>query len=148
TDEHDNVLLVPSAAISYASSQAATTRPAAQASPSPAAAGAPGGTANGAAGGARRAANGGAAATQDGSTADQSGGTSQNTSAARVLVLRNGQPQPTAVQIGSSDDRNTEVVSGLQPGDQVIVGQSGGSSSAATRTSGGQTNRTGLPGGG
>ena len=51
--------------------------------------------------------------------ADASAGTP-----AFVLVLgENGQPAPRRIMIGSSDDRNTQVLSGLQPGEQVVIGQ-------------------------
>jgi hypothetical protein len=40
-----------------------------------------------------------------------------------VLVLRDGQAEPQPIRIGSSDDQNTVVLSGLSVGDQVITGQ-------------------------
>ncbi|MGE3267829.1 MAG: biotin/lipoyl-binding protein [Chloroflexota bacterium] len=51
--------------------------------------------------------------------ADSSAGTS-----ATVLVLRDGQAVPTRIRIGSSDDQNTVVLSGLDVGQLVITGQS------------------------
>jgi hypothetical protein len=51
---------------------------------------------------------------------------------AQVVVLRNGAPGPVQVQLGSSDGHNTQVLSGLSGGEQVIVGSeaptTGGSS--------------------
>src|SRR5439155_18260175 len=49
-----------------------------------------------------------------------------------VYVLQNGAPARVAIQAGSTDNTNTVVVSGLQPGQVVITGPA--SSSAATTT--------------
>jgi RND family efflux transporter MFP subunit len=49
-----------------------------------------------------------------------------------VYVLQNGAPARVAIQTGSTDNTNTVVVSGLQPGQVVITGPA--SSSAATTT--------------
>jgi HlyD family secretion protein len=41
----------------------------------------------------------------------------------QVWVLRNGEPVPTTVKTGLDDGSNTEILSGLKPGEQVIVGE-------------------------
>jgi HlyD family secretion protein len=51
-----------------------------------------------------------------------------------VLLLREGQPVGRRIQIGSSDDRNTQVLSGLQLGEEVVVAQT--VDQAASRSSG------------
>src|SRR5439155_15293928 len=38
-----------------------------------------------------------------------------------VVVLRNGIPAPVLVQLGSSDGRTTQVLAGLQAGDQLVT---------------------------
>ena len=38
-----------------------------------------------------------------------------------VSVLRNGSPVPVQVESGSTDGLNTEIISGVEPGDQVII---------------------------
>jgi hypothetical protein len=43
-----------------------------------------------------------------------------------VLVLQQGRPLRRAVQTGLSDGSQTEIIAGVQPGEQVITGQSGG----------------------
>jgi multidrug efflux pump subunit AcrA (membrane-fusion protein) len=54
--------------------------------------------------------------------------------AASVLVLRNGQPVPVPIQTGITDGTNTQVLAGLQPGDEVVTGVQNRSS---TQRSGG-----------
>jgi multidrug efflux pump subunit AcrA (membrane-fusion protein) len=71
----------------------------------------------------------------------------------KVSVMRNGTVTPVAVQTGISDGVNTQIVSGLQTGDQVVTGVSSGttsksgSSTSGTRsilnTGGGPTGRPG-----
>jgi uracil-DNA glycosylase len=39
-----------------------------------------------------------------------------------VWVLRNNKPQPVQVEIGVADNTNTLLLSGLDEGDEVIVG--------------------------
>jgi multidrug efflux pump subunit AcrA (membrane-fusion protein) len=51
--------------------------------------------------------------------------------AAQVMVLSHGQSLAAPVRLGSSDGVNTVVISGLQPGDQVVTGTSGGANRAA-----------------
>ncbi len=80
------------------------------------------------------------------------GNAGQNTSARRVvLVLRNGQLVPVLVTVGLSNGISTEVLSGLNQGDQVVVGATGGAFanlSASSNTTGGNFFRTGGGGGG
>ncbi|HEX3000385.1 MAG TPA: RND transporter, partial [Armatimonadota bacterium] len=74
----------------------------------------------------------------------------------RVLVAVNGKPVPREVQVGLSDNDNTEIVSGLQEGDVVVTavndprkqattGSTQGSSSG--RSGSGGMRRMGGPGG-
>ena len=72
----------------------------------------------------------------------------------KVSVMRNGTVTSVAVQTGISDGVNTQIVSGLQVGDQVVTGVSSGtitkssSSTSGTRSilsTGGAP--TGRPGG-
>jgi hypothetical protein len=66
------------------------------------------------------------------------------------MVLANGQAVAREIQVGTSDERTTQVVAGLEEGDQVIVGQTvtGGTTATPNR----QQNNGGLlpsgPGGG
>jgi hypothetical protein len=39
-----------------------------------------------------------------------------------VIVVANGKGTPRQIQIGPSDDRNTQVLSGLDAGEEVAVG--------------------------
>ena len=87
-EQQDNVLLIPTSAISYARSQT------------------------------------GSAIVRGSPTTKPEGGDAQAGSPAVVLVLRDGNPVPTPIRIGSSDDQNTVVLSGLTVGEQVITGQS------------------------
>jgi HlyD family secretion protein len=52
-------------------------------------------------------------------------------------VGKNGMPEPATVQIGISDGRQTEVVSGLAEGDRIITGIVGGQPAAAQQGQGG-----------
>jgi RND family efflux transporter MFP subunit len=76
----------------------------------------------------------------------------QSTSNRRVLlVLRNGQLVPVMVTVGLSNGILSEVLSGLNQGDQVVVGATGGAFanlSTGTNTTGGSLFRTGGGGGG
>jgi RND family efflux transporter MFP subunit len=76
----------------------------------------------------------------------------QNTSNSRVvLVLRNGQLVPALVTVGLSNGIFSEVLSGLNQGDQVVVGATGGAFanlSTGSSTNGGSFLRTGGGGGG
>jgi len=66
------------------------------------------------------------------------GNAASQTSSKRVVVLENGQPVIKVVQTGLSDGQNTEIISGLEPGDKVVIGTSDGSGSTDTATTGGQ----------
>lgn len=68
-----------------------------------------------------------------------------------VLELRNGKLVPVSITTGLTDGQYTEVLSGLRPGDRVVVGQTGGSSnSTGPGPSSGQPNSgtSGQPGSG
>jgi HlyD family secretion protein len=92
------------------------------------------------------------ALTQLAGNAGLRGNGGQNTSNRRVvLVLRNGQLVPVLVTVGLSNGTFTEVLSGLNQGDQVVVGATGGrfaNLSAGSNTNGGSFFRTGGGGGG
>ena len=73
----------------------------------------------------------------------------------RDLAAAGVRPVATRVTTGLTDGTNTEVTAGLQAGQSVVTGQSGGTTAASTGTTGGTTaaNRTGrganpLTGGG
>src|SRR5207248_3062888 len=70
-------------------------------------------------------------------------GTAEGT-AAVVLVLRDGEAVPTPIRTGSSDEQNTVVLSGLEPGEQVIVG----AQTTTTTTTSGSSLFGPKPGGG
>jgi RND family efflux transporter MFP subunit len=82
-----------------------------------------------------------------GSTGQQ--GTSGGQSAGSrhvVLVLRNGKLVPVLITTGLTDGTSSEVLSGLNQGDQVVVGATGGAFanvSTNTNTTGGNPIRTG-----
>ena len=87
-----------------------------------------------------------------GGTGVQSGNSAQSLSSRRVvLVLRNGKLVPVLITTGLTNGTFTEVLSGLNQGDQVVVGATGGAfanlSTGAT-TTGGNPFRTGGFGGG
>ncbi|HEY3109956.1 MAG TPA: biotin/lipoyl-binding protein [Chloroflexota bacterium] len=94
----------------------------------------------------------GRSATATPSAAGAAGG--QAGGAARVMVLQSGQPTAVGVTTGLSDGTNTAVRAGLQEGQAVVTGQSGGATDGAT--AGGTTRTTqssnpltaGGPGGG
>jgi multidrug efflux pump subunit AcrA (membrane-fusion protein) len=69
-----------------------------------------------------------------------------------VRVLRNGSPVVVPVQTGITDGVNTQIVSGLQPGDQVITGvvSSTGSTSKSSASTGsnGSSGSSARPSGG
>lgn len=66
-----------------------------------------------------------------------------------VLVLRNGKLTPVRITVGLSSGQYTEVLSGLNEGDQVVVGQTGGNISTTTSGTGtGAGGRSGGFGGG
>jgi len=59
--------------------------------------------------------------------------------------MHNEQPTPVSIQTGISDSRNTVVLGGLEPGDQVITGQRGAGQTASSQ---GQGSGSILPFGG
>jgi multidrug efflux pump subunit AcrA (membrane-fusion protein) len=65
-----------------------------------------------------------------------------------VLELRNGKLTPVVVTTGLSNGRFTEVLSGLNEGDEVVVGQTGGNTSTSTSNPGTGGGRSGGGGGG
>jgi HlyD family secretion protein len=60
-------------------------------------------------------------------------------SSGSVAVLRNGSPVSVPVVTGISDGVNSQIVSGLQAGDQVVTGTVSGNSSAKSSSSGGSS---------
>ncbi len=64
-----------------------------------------------------------------------------------VLGLRNGKLAPVVVTTGLSNGRFTEVLSGLNEGDEVVVGQTGGNTSTSTSNPGTGGGRNGGGGG-
>ena len=66
-----------------------------------------------------------------------------------VSVLRNGAVSSVAVQTGISDGVNTQIVSGLQAGDQVVTGVSSATSGKSSSSSSGTRSilNTGAPAG-
>ncbi|WP_052891154.1 efflux RND transporter periplasmic adaptor subunit [Thermogemmatispora carboxidivorans] len=82
------------------------------------------------------------------SSQSSSGSSSSSSSSTRVvLTLRNGQLTPVVIQTGLTNGTYTEVTSGLQDGDQVVVSATGGlfSNLSTTSTS---TGSSGLSGNG
>ncbi len=71
-----------------------------------------------------------------------SGGGTSTTQGNRglVLELRNGKLTPVVVTTGLSNGRFTEVLSGLNEGDEVVVGQTGGNTSTSNPGTGGGRN--------
>ncbi|KYH30801.1 efflux RND transporter periplasmic adaptor subunit [Neomoorella mulderi] len=63
-------------------------------------------------------------ATGTGAGKSEAGAEEPGTGRAVVLVLENGRPVPRQIVTGVSDERNVEVVSGLKPGEAVIIGTS------------------------
>jgi multidrug efflux pump subunit AcrA (membrane-fusion protein) len=68
----------------------------------------------------------------------------------RVVVMRNGTVTPLVVQTGISDGVNTQIISGLQPGEVVVTGTSTAGGAARTVSSNGSSSifGVGAPGGG
>jgi len=60
-----------------------------------------------------------------------------------VTVMVNGDPEVRAVKLGASDDTSTEIVSGLNAGDMVVV-----TSTSTSSSSSGSSSQGGFPGGG
>jgi HlyD family secretion protein len=66
----------------------------------------------------------------------------------RVTVMVNGVPEVRAVKVGQSNDTSTEIVSGLNAGDEVVVTSSSISSSSSGSTPQGGLGIGGFGGGG
>jgi multidrug efflux system membrane fusion protein len=49
-----------------------------------------------------------------------------------LVVLRDGATQRVAVETGTSDGTTTVILSGVQPGDQVVTGNAAASASSST----------------
>jgi multidrug efflux pump subunit AcrA (membrane-fusion protein) len=75
----------------------------------------------------------------------QAGSQAPQGTATFVVEMKNGQLTPKIIFTGLTDGTNTEVISGLQEGEQVVSGQIGGT---ATTTSGGSSGGGGFGGGG
>lgn len=104
--KREGALLVPNAALRYKPADAADKKKAENGQKSPSTAGGPGSGAPGAGGGA-----GGKGKKRD----NQSG---------TVYVVDNGELKPISVQLGITDNRNTEIVGGeLTEGMRVVVGE-------------------------
>jgi len=74
-------------------------------------------------------------------------GTQSNSNQRIVLELKNGKLVPVVITTGLTNGTNTEILSGLQPGDQVVVRATGGSFSnlSGNQTSpGGNFTRPGI----
>src|SRR5262249_1903702 len=149
-EKDDGATLVPNTAIAYGQSQAAgfiARRNTEAAAGGQDAQATPGARAQRAPGGGGRQANGaGAAPNPAGAPANPNADQPAQAPGAPLFVLRNGAPTLLRVQIGSTDGENTRVVSGLQPGDEVIVG--GDSVFAPPQRSGGFLGLPFLSGGG
>lgn len=63
-----------------------------------------------------------------------------------VEVLVNGVPEQVSIEVGLTDGTSTEIVSGLEEGQEVVVQTTGGSSTATTDSQ--QNGGFGFPGGG
>lgn len=59
----------------------------------------------------------------------------------QVVVLQQGKPVIKQIKVGLGDSQNTEVISGLKPGDQVVIGTNDSSGSSSSSSASGQ--RTG-----
>lgn len=81
-----------------------------------------------------------------GTSATASTGGSSLGSRGIVVELKNGKLVPVLVTTGLTNGQYTEVLSGLKAGDQVIVGQTGGTTTTTTGTGG--STRGGFGGGG
>jgi macrolide-specific efflux system membrane fusion protein len=75
---------------------------------------------------------------------------SNSSSNPTVTVMVNGVPEVRAVKVGESNDEYTEIVSGLNAGEEVVVTSttSSTSSSSSSSSQGGFTGGGGFPGGG
>jgi HlyD family secretion protein len=115
--QRDNVLMVPNRAVKAAAAGAAAN-PAAGAAPNSGAASGQSGGANGARNGSQSGQRNGAGGGQNGGF----GGTGRRPTRQQfVTVLQGGQPVQVPVQTGLSNDTMTEIVSGLNEGDVVVL---------------------------
>lgn len=125
----DNVLTVPRAALSFASSYQNSRSK--NGSPANSTAAGSFGSAAGQRGGQGGTSSGGGTGTGKSEVSAEEPGASRAT----VLVLENGRPVPRQIVTGLSDESSVEVVSGLQPGEAVIIGTSTSArSSTGTQT--------------
>ncbi len=65
-----------------------------------------------------------------------------------VEILQNGVPTAVSVETGITNDTSTEIVSGINEGDIVVTGKTGGTNAKAPAVSGGNILRMGGGGGG
>jgi HlyD family secretion protein len=145
-EHEDNAVLVPNSAIAYAESQIVAgrvNRPAGGAG----ATGTPQARGQGQGQGFARGQGQGGQGRQAQQDGQAEAGQTQGTPGA-VFVMQNGTPTLVRVQLGSSDGDNTRVLSGLEPGDEVVTGASGGSQGQRAASSNQQGQRPGLPAGG
>jgi multidrug efflux pump subunit AcrA (membrane-fusion protein) len=75
-------------------------------------------------------------------------GTGASGSRGIVVELKNGQLVPVLVTTGLTNGQETEILSGLQEGDQVVISQTGGTTSTTTSGSSGGRGLFGGGGGG
>jgi macrolide-specific efflux system membrane fusion protein len=54
--------------------------------------------------------------------------------ASTVRIMRNGNPEFVTVEVGESNDTQTEIISGINEGDLVVTGTSGGTTGTSTTT--------------
>jgi HlyD family secretion protein len=80
-------------------------------------------------------------------SADSTAGSARNTENAaqktdkkvqRVVVLQEGKPVVKQITVGLSDGQNTEVIEGLNPGEQVVVGTNAANQTTGTGQTGAQ----------
>ncbi len=75
-------------------------------------------------------------------------GTTQSSSSHKVVLqLKNGKLVPVLITIGLSNGTDDEVLSGLQSGAEVVVGQTGGKTTSTSTTSSTRTGTGGFGGG-
>jgi len=137
--EKDNVVLVPNSALTFA--QAAFRDGLVQGAGGQARQSRTRGQPTGQASGARPTGQaglgrGGNATPQGGASSSQGSNADQAASANRglALTLKNGELVPIRLTLGITDGTNTEVVSGLQDGESIVIGESGASSVSTNRT--------------
>ncbi len=112
--QRKDVLLVPNAALRFKPSETAAVSESAK--PSPSTSGAGSGVGSGVGSGGGGGGGGGNNAKGPGKKRDSASGT--------LYVIENGELKPLNLQLGITDNRNTEVVGGdLKAGDKVITGE-------------------------